>query len=89
MYAITPLVSKRVSGQISGLVGAYGNVGAVLFLSVLLVAPPRVFFLILAGTAVLGAVACRWLVEPEGSFATAHAPESLAADAPAPRERIA
>lgn len=94
VYAITPLVSKRVSGQISGLVGAYGNVGAVLFLSALLVAPPRVFFLILAGTAVLGCVACRWLVEPQDSFATSHAPSDAAeSDAAAPgqplEERIA
>ena len=27
-YAVVPLVKKRVSGQISGLVGAYGNIGA-------------------------------------------------------------
>ncbi|MDP6370344.1 MAG: NarK family nitrate/nitrite MFS transporter, partial [Planctomycetota bacterium] len=34
VYAIVPLVKKRVTGQIAGMVGAYGNVGAVTFLTV-------------------------------------------------------
>ncbi len=33
VYAIVPLVKKRVSGQIAGLVGAYGNVGGIVFLT--------------------------------------------------------
>jgi NNP family nitrate/nitrite transporter-like MFS transporter len=69
VFAIVPLVKKRVSGQIAGMAGAYGNVGAVVFLTVLLYAPPSVFFLVIAGASVVAAVACRWLPEPEGSFA--------------------
>ena len=34
-YAVVPLVKKRVSGQISGLVGAYGNIGGIAFLTAL------------------------------------------------------
>lgn len=68
-YAIVPLVKRRVSGQISGIVGAYGNVGALLFLTLLLVAGPTPFFLTIGACAVVAAVAGRWLVEPEGSFA--------------------
>jgi NNP family nitrate/nitrite transporter-like MFS transporter len=68
-YAIVPLVSRRVSGQISGLVGAYGNIGALLYLTLLLVAGPTVFFLTIGASAGVAAVACRWLVEPDGSFA--------------------
>jgi MFS transporter, NNP family, nitrate/nitrite transporter len=68
-YAIVPLVKRRVTGQISGIVGAYGNVGALLYLTLLLVAGPTVFFVTIGASAVLAALACRWLVEPEGSFA--------------------
>ena len=35
VYAIVPLVKKRVSGQIAGMCGAYGNVGGIMFLTVL------------------------------------------------------
>ncbi len=77
-YAIVPLVKRRVSGQISGMVGAYGNVGSLLFLTLLLVTGPTVFFLTIGASALLAAVAGRWLVEPEGAFD--EAPE---ADGPA------
>lgn len=33
-FALVPLVKKRVTGQIAGLVGAYGNVGAVTYLNI-------------------------------------------------------
>ena len=32
-FAIVPLVKRRITGQIAGNVGAYGNVGAVAYLS--------------------------------------------------------
>jgi MFS transporter, NNP family, nitrate/nitrite transporter len=73
VYAIVPLVKRRVSGQISGLAGAYGNIGAVVFLTVFLFVGPTVFFLVIAGASVLASVACLWLVEPQGSFAHDHA----------------
>jgi NNP family nitrate/nitrite transporter-like MFS transporter len=70
VYAIVPLVKKRVSGQVSGLAGAYGNVGALLFLTSLLWVPPRVFFLVIAAASLTSTlVARRWLSEPEASFA--------------------
>lgn len=65
VYAVVPLVSRPVSGQIAGLVGAYGNIGAVVFLTLLLSVSPSVFFLALAGAALVGAFAGRFLVEPE------------------------
>ncbi len=74
-YAIVPLVKRRVSGQISGMVGAYGNVGALLFLTLLLFAGPTVFFLTIGASAVVASLACRWLEEPKGSFAEHHALE--------------
>jgi len=74
-YAIVPLVKRRVSGQISGLVGAYGNVGALLFLTLLLFTGPTTFFLVIGASAIVASFATRWLPEPEGSFAAEHAPE--------------
>jgi MFS transporter, NNP family, nitrate/nitrite transporter len=68
-YAIVPLVKHRVTGQISGIVGAYGNIGALLFLTLLLVAGPTAFFLVIAAAAGVAAVACRWLEEPADAFA--------------------
>jgi NNP family nitrate/nitrite transporter-like MFS transporter len=35
-FAIVPLVKRRITGQIAGNVGAYGNVGAVAYLTILL-----------------------------------------------------
>ena len=33
-FAMVPLVKRRVTGQVAGLVGAYGNVGAVAYLTI-------------------------------------------------------
>ncbi|MEX0658770.1 MAG: NarK family nitrate/nitrite MFS transporter [Egibacteraceae bacterium] len=71
-YAIVPLVKRRVGGQISGLVGAYGNVGALAYLTLLLFTGPTVFFSVMAVSALLAAVACRWLPEPSDSFGAEH-----------------
>ncbi|HVL98330.1 MAG TPA: NarK family nitrate/nitrite MFS transporter [Egibacteraceae bacterium] len=71
-YAIVPLVKRRVSGQIAGIVGAYGNVGALLYLTLLIFAGPTVFFAVIGASALVAALACRWLPEPEGSFDSAH-----------------
>jgi NNP family nitrate/nitrite transporter-like MFS transporter len=64
VYAIVPLVTKRVSGQIAGIAGAYGNIGGVLFLTALTVVGPRWFFVLISATAVVALVATRWLVVP-------------------------
>ncbi len=69
VYAIVPLVKRRVSGQIAGIAGAYGNVGAVCFLTVLLYVSPSTFFFVIAGAAVVGTVVCWWLPEPADAFA--------------------
>jgi MFS transporter, NNP family, nitrate/nitrite transporter len=82
-YAIVPLVKRRVTGQISGIVGAYGNVGALLYLTLLLVAGPTAFFVTIGASAVVAALACSWLAEPEGGFAHEVAAEPDAATVPA------
>lgn len=75
-FAIVPLIERRVTGQIAGLVGAYGNVGALLFLTLLLVAGPTAFFVTIGASSLVAALACRWLVEPAGAFADHHADDA-------------
>lgn len=74
-YAIVPLVKRRVSGQIAGLVGAYGTAGALVLLTLLLVTGPSTFFAVIGGGALLAALACHWLPEPEGTYA-GHVPHA-------------
>lgn len=70
VFAMVPLVKRRMTGQVAGMVGAYGNVGSVLFLTVLSVASPKLFFLVIAATALVTVVAVAFfLVEPRGSTA--------------------
>ncbi|MFV0259224.1 MAG: NarK family nitrate/nitrite MFS transporter [Acidimicrobiales bacterium] len=70
VYAIVPLVKKRVSGQIAGMAGACGNVGAVTFLTIGLFVSNRAFFLTIAATALVALVASLFLVEPADGFST-------------------
>ncbi|HWL42074.1 MAG TPA: MFS transporter [Ilumatobacter sp.] len=82
VYAVVPLVRKPVSGQISGLAGAYGNVGGIVFLTANLYVSSRTFFLIIAGVAALAALVSLILVEPAESFAAAPADDAEPALAP-------
>jgi NNP family nitrate/nitrite transporter-like MFS transporter len=72
-YAIVPLIKRRVTGQIAGNVGAYGNVGAVIFLTVYSLLPQgaagdRIFFQMLGLVGLIAASFCAFfLKEPEGS----------------------
>jgi len=73
-YAIVPLVKKRVSGQIAGMVGAYGTVGAVTFLTVYSFVTPSQFFMFIGSTATICTIlAVFFLKEPKGSFDVEHA----------------
>ena len=69
-FAIIPMVNRRMTGQVAGMAGAYGNVGAVVFLVVLSLVEPRTFFLVLAASAAFSVVYCLlFLQEPRGAFA--------------------
>jgi len=59
VFAMVPLVKRRMTGQIAGMVGAYGNVGAVTFLTVYSFVDASAFFLVIAGAAAV----CLWLVQ--------------------------
>lgn len=68
-FGIIPSIKRRVTGQISGMAGAYGNVGAVFYLFVFMfVTPTQFFFIIAAGAFVSWLVCLAWLREPEGGF---------------------
>jgi MFS transporter, NNP family, nitrate/nitrite transporter len=68
-FGIIPSIKRRLTGQISGMAGAYGNVGAVFYLFVFMFVTPSQFFMIIAAGAFLSWIACYfWLKEPEGGF---------------------
>lgn len=69
VFAAVPLIKRRLTGQIAGMTGAYGNVGAVVYLTVLSFVSYQTFFLVIAGTAVLGFVTLLFMQEPQGHMA--------------------
>ena len=68
VFAAVPLIKRRLTGQIAGMTGAYGNVGAVVYLTVLSMVSYQTFFLVIAGTAVLGFVTLLFMEEPSGTI---------------------
>lgn len=66
VFAAVPLIKRRLTGQIAGMTGAYGNVGAVTYLTVLSLVDYSTFFMVIAATAVVGFVALLALEEPDG-----------------------
>jgi NNP family nitrate/nitrite transporter-like MFS transporter len=69
VFAIVPLIQRRMTGQIAGMTGAYGNVGAVIFLTVLSFVDYSTFFMVIGGSAVLSLAAVSLLEEPRGHVA--------------------
>ncbi|CAH7147492.1 Nitrate/nitrite transporter NrtP [Vibrio chagasii] len=69
VFATVPLIKRRMTGQIAGMTGAYGNVGAVVYLTVLSFVSYQTFFLVIAATAVLGFVTLVFMEEPNGQIA--------------------
>jgi len=70
VFAMVPLVKRRLTGQVAGMAGAYGNVGAVAFLTVFSFVSPQIFFLVIACAAVVTVLAVAlFLDEPAGQMA--------------------
>jgi NNP family nitrate/nitrite transporter-like MFS transporter len=69
VYAIVPLIKRRMTGQIAGMVGAYGNVGGVLFLTILSFVSSSIFFVIIAAVALVVLLAVQLIDEPKGHMA--------------------
>ena len=52
-FALVPLIRKDLTGKLAGVVGAYGNVGAVFFLTLFSVVEPTTFFQLIGAYAFL------------------------------------
>ena len=62
-FAVIPLISKPLTGKLAGLAGAYGSVGAVIFLTLFSFVTPQMFFKIIAGYAFL-VFLCLFFLKP-------------------------
>lgn len=69
VFAAVPLIKRRLTGQIAGMTGAYGNVGAVFFLTVYSMVSTQTFFYVIAVSAVFGFVTLFFMNEPKGHIA--------------------
>ena len=69
VFAAVPLIKRRLTGQIAGMTGAYGNVGAVCYLTVLSFVSYSTFFWVIAASAFLGLLMLFLMQEPKGSMA--------------------
>jgi len=65
VFSMVPLIKQQMTGQVSGMVGAYGNIGGVAFLTVLSFVSPSLFFKVIGMVALLCFAAAFFLREPE------------------------
>ncbi|NOZ42308.1 MAG: NarK family nitrate/nitrite MFS transporter [Alphaproteobacteria bacterium] len=67
VFATVPLIRRPMTGQIAGMVGAYGNVGAVCFLIVFSFISPSLFFMVIGGSAIVTfIIVAAFMDEPAG-----------------------
>lgn len=70
IFAMAPLIQRRMTGQIAGMAGAYGSVGGVMFLTILSLVSSQAFFTFIAGA---GAIVLFSIIlfarEPRGQMA--------------------
>lgn len=77
-YGIVPLIKKEITGQISGNVGAYGNFGGVVFLTIFSLTDAPTLFATMGIAALICASLCAFfLKEPKGSFASHYGVETV------------
>jgi len=69
VFATVPLIKRRMTGQIAGMTGAYGNVGAVVYLTILSFVDYQTFFYVIAATAFIGLITLFFMAEPKGKIA--------------------
>ena len=69
-FAIIPMIKKGMTGQVAGMAGAYGNVGAVCYLVLYSIVDAKTFFYYIAAGAFISLLFCAFMLEePEGAFA--------------------
>ena len=76
-YGMVPLIKKEITGQIAGNVGAYGNFGAVIYLTIFSLTDAPTLFTTMGISALVCASLCAFfLKEPKGSFAAQYEGEA-------------
>lgn len=65
VFAIVPLIKRNMTGQIAGIVGAYGNAGAIFFLTLFTFVTPGEFFTFLAMCSLISLALVCFLEEPK------------------------
>lgn len=69
VYAMVPLIQRRMTGQIAGMAGAFGNVGAVIFLTVNSLVDYNQFFMFIGiVSAIVFTLIVIFLEEPSGQM---------------------
>ncbi len=68
VFAVVPLIKRRMTGQIAGMAGAYGNVGAVTYLTVLSFVDYSTFFLVIGASAMFVFFIAMMMDEPKGQI---------------------
>jgi len=68
VFAIVPLIKRRMTGQIAGMTGAYGNVGAVTYLTILSFVDYSTFFMLIGASALIVFGIAMMLEEPKGQI---------------------
>jgi len=66
VFAIVPLIKRRMTGQIAGMTGAFGNVGAVTYLTAFTFVDASTFFLIIGISAIAVVALAQLLTDPKG-----------------------
>jgi len=70
VFAVVPLIKRRLTGQIAGMTGAYGNVGAAAFLLVFSLSDAQTFFTVISvSSVVVFTLIAIFLDEPRGHMA--------------------
>jgi NNP family nitrate/nitrite transporter-like MFS transporter len=76
-YGIVPLIKKEITGQVAGNVGAYGNFGGVVYLTIFSLTNASVLFETMGIAALICGLMCAFfLKEPRNSFGTENADQT-------------
>ncbi len=76
-YGIVPLIKKEITGQIAGNVGAYGNFGGVVYLTIFSLTDAKTLFASMGIGALICAFLCAFFLrEPQNSFGLDAVPET-------------
>jgi NNP family nitrate/nitrite transporter-like MFS transporter len=74
VFSFVPLIKKQITGQVSGMVGAFGNIGGVAFLTILSFVSFSIFFLVIGIVALACFTAALFLKEPSYSEQHGYSP---------------